>query len=240
MSADDRKKLNRKSVRELTDFGIVRDIADYIVGVANRGDNILISGETDSGKTSFLNAILQKINSKKKVISIENTKELVFSNMELSEQFYTRGDGNNSNCSYSNIVGHVITVNPDIFIVGDINIDNAYPSVSLLSEERRGFLSTIHACSSVDAINVAFPCNVRFSGHDSVNVAGLLSKTINLVIHLESINNLKVVSEIYYPRFGGEDGMIIFSKNKARADDVVKAKALRELDYNSTHREIIQ
>lgn len=240
MSVEDRKKGNRNVVRELTDFGIGRDIADYIVGVANRGDKILISGITASGRTSFLNAILQKINPKKKIISIEAKKELVFSNMELSEQFYTRGEGNNFNCSDSNMVGHVITAKPDIFIVGDIIIDNAYPFISLLSEERRGFLATIYAYSSMDAINDSFPCNVRFSGHDSVNVASLLSKTIDMVIHLESINNLKVVSEIYYPRFSGEDGKITFSKNKLIADDVVKAKALRKFDCISPNRGIIQ
>ena len=69
---------------------------------------------------------------------------------------------------------------------GEISVKNAHPAIRMLNTGHKGFFSTIHANSPLDALDGAFVQNVEMAGYPSNNISKWLHKYFDIVIHLES------------------------------------------------------
>ena len=73
-----RKHLNQgNSLADLMELGSInQEILDLLISSINNGFNILVSGGTQAGKTTFLNALISQISPGERVITIEEVFEL--------------------------------------------------------------------------------------------------------------------------------------------------------------------
>lgn len=118
------------------------------------GYNIIISGGTGSGKTTFLNALSQYIPSTDRVITIEDSAELQLHgipNLVRLETRDSKGEGTTA-ITIRDLIRSSLRMRPDRIIVGEVRGSEAIDMLQALNTGHDGSLSTGHANSATDML----------------------------------------------------------------------------------------
>lgn len=124
--------------------------------------NILVSGGTGTGKTSFLNALLSEVNPLERIVTIEDTKELFVENENRAEILVSKqGRG----FSYEQALNSAMRMRPDRIFLGEIDTKNTLTFLRLANTGHDGMVSTLHANTAYDSIqailnNSAYNTNI--------------------------------------------------------------------------------
>ncbi len=110
--------------------------------------NILVSGATSSGKTSFLNALLALLPADERVITIEDTCEL-----HLDQANCVVFEANESLAiSMRDLVRQSLRFRPDRIVVGEVRGKEAFDLLQAMNTGHAGCMGTLHANSAEDAL----------------------------------------------------------------------------------------
>ena len=112
-----------------------------------RGDHILVSGATSTGKTTFLNNLLKILDINKRIVTIEDTRELLVPHPNRVHLVLSRTEQTNE-MDYAKIIDLVVRFTPDAIIGGEISTSNAGAIWELMGSGHDNCLATIHAESS--------------------------------------------------------------------------------------------
>lgn len=118
------------------------------------GYNILISGSTGSGKTTFLNMLTSFIPGDERIITIEDSAELRIlgiTNLVSLETRNANSDGSNE-IGIRDLIRTALRMRPDRIIVGEVRGAEAIDMIQAFSVGQDGSMSTIHANSAEDAL----------------------------------------------------------------------------------------
>ena len=141
------------SLDQLCDSGLLdKKIADLLVAAVQQGMNILVSGGTQAGKTTLLNALASEIPLNQRVITIEEVFELSPRLPDLI-QLQTRGANlqGDGEISLRRLVKESLRMRPNRIIVGEVREAEALDLLIALNSGLPG-MGTIHANSARDAI----------------------------------------------------------------------------------------
>lgn len=142
-------------MKDLTGFGsITEEAAEFLKKVVRSGYNILISGGTGSGKTTFLNALSEYIPADTRVITIEDSAELQIQGIPNLVRMETRNSnlGSCQEITIRDLIRASLRMRPDRIIVGEVRGAEAIDMMQCLNTGHDGSLSTIHANSAADLI----------------------------------------------------------------------------------------
>ena len=115
--------------------------------------NILISGGTGAGKTTFLNALSSYISGRERIVTIEDAAEL-----QLHQEHIVRLETRAPNIEgkgavhQRELVINSLRMRPDRIIVGEVRGEEALDMLQAMNTGHDGSLTTIHANSSRDAL----------------------------------------------------------------------------------------
>lgn len=150
-----RKHLNNlNSLTELLEIGSINEeILEILVSAINYGFNILVSGGTQAGKTTFLNALVSQISPNERVITIEEVFELK-PNLPDWIALQTRnanleGEGE---ISLRKLIKESLRMRPSRIIVGEVREAEALDLLIALNSGLPG-MATVHANSARGAIS---------------------------------------------------------------------------------------
>ena len=150
-----RKHLNYvNSLGDLLDIGSInQEISEILKTSINYGFNILVSGGTQAGKTTFLNALISQISPGERVITIEEVFELK-PNLPDWIALQTRnanleGEGE---ISLRKLIKESLRMRPSRIIVGEVREAEALDLLIALNSGLPG-MATVHANSARGAIN---------------------------------------------------------------------------------------
>ena len=150
-----RKHLNYlNSLTELLEIGSINEeILEILVSAINYGFNILVSGGTQAGKTTFLNALVSQISPNERVITIEEVFELK-PNLPDWIALQTRnanleGEGE---ISLRKLIKESLRMRPSRIIVGEVREAEALDLLIALNSGLPG-MATVHANSARGAIS---------------------------------------------------------------------------------------
>src|SRR5215469_12988394 len=115
--------------------------------------NVLISGGTGAGKTTFLNILSSFISNRERVVTIEDAAELHL-NQEHVVRLETRPPNiEGKGAIYQRqLVINSLRMRPDRIIVGEVRGEEALDMLQAMNTGHDGSLTTIHANSPRDAI----------------------------------------------------------------------------------------
>lgn len=133
---------------------LTQEVAGFLESLVVAGYNILISGGTGSGKTTFLNALSQYIPADQRIITIEDSAELQILNKENLVRMETR-NANIEGCipiSIRDLIRAALRMRPDRIIVGEVRGSEAVDMIQAFNTGHEGSLSTAHANSAKDML----------------------------------------------------------------------------------------
>lgn len=175
------------SMEKLLSFrSITKEAADFLKKLVKSGYNMFISGGTNSGKTTFLNALSSYIPDEERVITIEDSAELQLMQIKNIVRLESRnpnaeGDGR---ISISDLIKAALRMNPDRIVVGEIRGAEALDMLQAMNTGHDGSLSTGHGNSPKDMLSRIE--TMALSGADLPLVAlrSQIAGAIDILIHL--------------------------------------------------------
>ena len=159
--------------------------------------NVLLSGGTGSGKTSFLNSLMGEIDPGERVVTIEDSQELRVENVnktqlavpKIATEIY----------SYQVAIDNAMRLRPDRLFLGEIDIRNTFSFLRVNNTGHAGNLSTLHANNPKDAIK-AIKTNIILGGGlssvDDRMLDSLIVTAIDYIIQIARVKNQRVVTDI--------------------------------------------
>ena len=119
-----------------------------------RGDHVLVSGATATGKTTFLNNLIRLLDSHKRILTIEDTRELIVPHKNRVHIVLPRTELTNK-FDYKRVIDLAVRFTPDAIIGGEISTSNAGALWELMGSGHDNCFATIHA-ESPEAAYKAF------------------------------------------------------------------------------------
>ena len=116
--------------------------------------NILVSGGTGAGKTTFLNVLSSYISDRERIVTIEDAAEL-----QLHQEHVVRLETRPANIEgkgsvhQRQLVINSLRMRPDRIIVGEVRGEEALDMLQAMNTGHDGSLTTVHANSPRDALS---------------------------------------------------------------------------------------
>ena len=129
-------------VRGLVDTG---DIATALREAVRGRLNILISGGTSSGKTTFLNALIREIPAQERLILIEDTPEIRIKHENAVGLVAARSALGEAAVTANDLVSASLRMRPDRIILGELRGPEAFAFLRAINTGHPGSMTTIHA-----------------------------------------------------------------------------------------------
>ncbi len=182
-------------INPLKDIKDPEDPYERLLLSIKRGDHILVSGATSTGKTTFLNNLLKILDIHKRVLTIEDTRELLVPHPNRVHLVLSRTEQTNE-MDYSKIIDLVVRFTPDAIIGGEISTSNAGALWELMGSGHDNCLATIHAESS-EAAYQAFTDRIlhTYPTIDRVKTIEEMRHKLR-VVQINRDGNLRAITEV--------------------------------------------
>lgn len=128
------------------------DIAGMLAAAVRARKNILVSGGTSTGKTTFLNALLREVPTEERLILIEDTPELQIRHANMVGLLAVRGELGEARVSANDLLGASLRMRPDRIILGELRGEEAYAFLRAVNTGHPGSMTSVHADSAERAI----------------------------------------------------------------------------------------
>lgn len=114
--------------------------------------NIVVSGGTSTGKTTFLNALLSEIPGAERLILIEDTEELKLKHANAVGLIAARGKLSEAEVTAEDLLIAALRMRPDRIILGELRGSEAFTFLRAVNTGHPGSMTTIHADTPQRAI----------------------------------------------------------------------------------------
>ncbi len=164
-----------------------------------RGDSILISGATGSGKTTLANDLLSQVSIGERIIALEDTPELAPSHPHflslVSRPANADGFGE---VTLRDLLKQTLRMRPDRIILGECRGAEVLELLQALNTGHRGTLATLHSNSPRDALRrVELLCLLASEGRLPLRgIRELLSLGIQWVAQVKRVGNERKITEV--------------------------------------------
>jgi len=173
------------------------DIAGMLASAVRARKNILISGGTSTGKTTFLNALLREIPPDERLILIEDTPELHARHANVVGLVAARSRLGEGEVGANDLVAASLRMRPDRIILGELRGEEAYAFLRAVNTGHPGSMTTVHADSAERAIEqialLVLQTGTRL-GRDDVHF--YVKRTIDVFVQLSRTGGRRQVTEV--------------------------------------------
>lgn len=175
--------------------------AEFVALAVTMKKNIIIAGETSSGKTTFLNACTAYIPKNERIITLEDTFEIKIPHENVVNLLAIKKTESQKNIiSMQDLVQCALRLRPDRLIMGEIRGREILDFISACSTGHAGSITSIHANSP----KIAFMRMVQLYKLNNVpsmrdeDIYRELHEVIDLIIQVAKTPVGRIATNIYY------------------------------------------
>jgi type IV secretion system protein VirB11 len=168
--------------------------------------NIVVSGGTSTGKTTYLNALLREIPSEERLIFIEDTPELHIEHENSVGFIATRSELGESGVTMNDLVSASLRMRPDRIILGELRGREAFAFLRAVNSGHPGSMTTIHANSPAHAVEqLAMLILHEGTNLSRADVRYYVGQSIDMFVQLRRIAGSRVIETIKLGRQLGRE-----------------------------------
>jgi type IV secretion system protein VirB11 len=198
------KNIGDEETLQLKQLFYQHDYPSFLKAAIVAKKNILISGATSTGKTTFLNACLKEIPANEHIVTLEDVAEVKPPHpYRHSSLFTSKGEQGTAKVTMQHLVEASLRLKPDRIIMGELRGAEAADFINATATGHDGSISSIHAASPQMAF-MRLVHMVKLSGTNlsREDILEDLHTVIDIVVQLKRrmINGriCREVSGIYY------------------------------------------
>jgi type IV secretion system protein VirB11 len=164
--------------------------------------NIVVSGPTGSGKTTWTKALIREIPVSERLITIEDAKELVLDRHPNHVRlFYSKDDQGLARVSPKQLLECCLRMKPDRILLAELRSEEAFDYLRNVNSGHPGSITSVHATSA----NLAFEQLVLLvkqspGGRELArqDIKSLLYLLVDVVIQFGVERHRRFIKEIWY------------------------------------------
>ncbi|MDX2113120.1 MAG: P-type DNA transfer ATPase VirB11 [Alphaproteobacteria bacterium] len=187
-----------KKLRELLNAGAVKD---FIREAILAKKNIIISGGTSTGKTTFLNAALKVVPPTERLITCEDAREIMIPHIPNRVHLIaSKGGQGRAQVTMQDLIEACLRLRPDRLMLGELRGKEAFSFLRAVNTGHPGSISTLHADTPELAIEQLILMIMQAGlGVTREQIKGYVENVINVIIQLKrGKRGMRYVSEIYF------------------------------------------
>lgn len=193
---DDASSTELKSLYEKGEW------VSFIKAAITAKKNIIISGGTGTGKTTFLNACLKLIPETERLITIEDTREVCVTQKNSAHLLAAKGQQGIAKIKMQDLFECCLRLRPDRIFLSELRGEEAFAFLRAANSGHPGSLSTVHADTPHGAFEqLVFMMQQAGSNLTYERVLQYVKSIIPIVIQLKhspTADRFMIISEIYF------------------------------------------
>ena len=165
---------------------LTEEAALFLESLVKASYNIFISGGTNSGKTTFLNALSQYIPKRERIITIEDSAELQIREVENLVSLETRNanaEGEGA-VSISDLIKASLRMSPNRIIVGEVRGKECLDMLNAMNTGHDGSISTGHGNTSRDMLRRMETMVLQGADLPLSSIRNMIASAIEIMVHL--------------------------------------------------------
>jgi len=189
------------SDRELLDLHAARSWKAFLRCAVVNKKNILVSGATGSGKTTFAKALIREIPDHERILTIEDTLELVIPQPNHVRLIYSKDGQGQAKLSVRQLLESALRMRPDRILLQELRDASAFYYLRNVNTGHSGSITTIHADSALLAFEqLALLVKESEAGRDlkRSEIKEMLFQMVDVVVQVKRADGRFRISEIFF------------------------------------------
>lgn len=205
LSAADRELLAlRERWRDPDPARAARARARFLVRAVELGKTVVIAGETGSGKTTFMKALMQAIPVDERIITIEDVPELLYGLRGHPNQvnlFYPSEAREGDPVTAATLVRSCLRMKPDRILLAELRGAETFDFLNVCLSGHGGSITSCHAGSCAGVFDylalkvMQSPAGVHLP---HAVIERLLHLVVDVVVHVHNEKGRRRITEMWY------------------------------------------
>jgi type IV secretion system protein VirB11 len=176
-----------------------RRIAEFLRAAVRARKNIIVSGGTSTGKTTFLNALLKEVPRDERLIVIEDTPEVRLEHANAVGLVAVRGALGEASVSVEDLLQASLRMRPDRIILGELRGAEAYSFLRAVNSGHPGSITTVHADSPRAAVEqIALMVVQGGANLGRGEIIEYVGGVVDIAVQLSRSDGRRIVSEVAF------------------------------------------
>ena len=175
--------------RELLELRSQRNYGEFFRKAVHYKKNVVVSGATGSGKTTFMKSLVNHIPDDERLVTIEDARELFIAQPNVVHLLYSKGGQSTSNVTAKSCMEACLRMKPDRIILAELRGDEAFYFIRNCASGHPGSITSCHAGSTSqtwDQLALMVKASAEGAGLEFAVIKRLLMMTIDIVVHIKA------------------------------------------------------
>ena len=176
-------------------------IKEFLKGCISARKNIIISGGTSTGKTTFMNAALKEITTEERLITCEDAREIDINHIPNRVHLLaSKGGQGVAKIEMQDLIEACLRLRPDRIIVGELRGKEAFSYLRAVNTGHPGSISTLHADTPKLAIEQLILMIMQAGlGITRDQIKSYVENVVNVIVQLKrGEKGRRYISEVYF------------------------------------------
>jgi type IV secretion system protein VirB11 len=163
--------------------------------------NILVSGATGSGKTTFSKGLIQLIPEHERLLTIEDTRELTVPHRNVVHLIYSKDQQGLAKVGPKQLLESALRMRPDRILLQELRDGTAFFYLRNVNSGHPGSITTVHADSAALAFEqLTLLVKESEGGRDlpREDIRSLLHLLVDVVVQMKKVDGRFRMTELYY------------------------------------------
>jgi len=175
--------------QELLELRAARNYGEFFRKAVLYKKNIVVSGATGSGKTTFMKSLVNHIPHEERLVTIEDARELFIDQPNVVHLLYSKGGQSTSNVTAKSCMEACLRMKPDRIILAELRGDESFYFIRNCASGHPGSITSCHAGSTAqtwDQLALMVKASNEGSGLEFAVIKRLLMMTIDILVHIKA------------------------------------------------------
>jgi type IV secretion system protein VirB11 len=188
--------------RELARLHTTRDFPGFMRLAVRARKNIVVSGPTGSGKTTWTKSLIREIPAAERLVTIEDARELVLDGHPNHVRLYYSKDGQGqARVTPKQLLECCLRMRPDRILLAELRAEEAFDYLRNVNSGHPGSITSVHASSATlafEQLTLLVKQSSAGSGLTRRDIKSLLYLLVDVVIQCSVQSHQRVISEVWF------------------------------------------
>ena len=185
--------------QELLDLRRTHQFAEFFRKAVHYKKNIVVSGATGSGKTTFMKSLVNHISDDERLVTIEDARELFITQPNAVHLLYSKGGQSASNVTAKSCMEACLRMKPDRIILAELRGDESFYFIRNCASGHPGSITSCHSGSTEqtwDQLALMVKASTEGAGLEFPVIKRLLMMTIDILVHIKAHSGRRYITGI--------------------------------------------